>query len=238
MSSYFVRGGPPLEGKIAVHGAKNSILPVLAASLLNGTREKIRLKKVPALYDVKAMVSILTGLGAEVEHDGEDLLLQTAGVDSFHVPGELMREMRSSIFLMGPLLARMGRAQLCYPGGCAIGMRPINLHIEGLRKLGAVIEEKDEYIEARGRLRGGEINLDYPSVGATENIILAAVTARGETVIRNAACEPEIVDLQNFLNTLGARVKGAGSPVVRIRGVGSLHGGSYHVYPDRIVAGT
>ena len=238
MSSYLVRGGSPLEGKIAVHGAKNSILPVLAASLLNRTGERIRLKKVPALYDVQAMISILTGLGAEVEHEGDDLILQTASVESFHVPEALMREMRSSIFLMGPLLGRLGRARLCYPGGCAIGMRPINLHIEGLRRLGAVIEENDEYIEARGRLRGGEVDLEYPSVGATENIILAAVTARGDTVIRNAACEPEIVDLQNFLNTLGGRVRGAGSPVIKIRGVGSLHGGSYQVFPDRIVAGT
>lgn len=238
MSKYLVRGGLPLAGKIKVHGAKNSILPVLAASLLNQTGEHIRLKKVPALYDVRAMISILTGLGAQVERDGEDLLLQTANVDCYHVPDSLMREMRSSIFLMGPLLGRLGRARLCYPGGCAIGMRPINLHIEGLRTLGAVIEEKDGYIEALGRLRGGEVDLAYPSVGATENLILAAATAGGDTIIRNAACEPEIVDLQNFLNILGAKVEGAGSPEIKIKGVRSLHGGSYRVFPDRIVAGT
>lgn len=238
MSKYIVRGGLPLAGKIKVHGAKNSILPVLAASLLNKTGEQIRLEKVPALYDVRAMISILSGLGAQVDRDGEDLLLQTANVDCYHVPDALMREMRSSIFLMGPLLGRLGRARLCYPGGCAIGIRPINLHIEGLRALGAVIEEKDGYIEARGQLRGGEVDLAYPSVGATENLILAAATAQGETIIRNAACEPEIVDLQKFLNILGANIKGAGSPVIKIKGVPGLHGGSFRVFPDRIVAGT
>jgi len=238
VSKYIVRGGLPLAGKIKVHGAKNSILPVLAASLLNKTGEQIRLEKVPALYDVRAMISILSGLGAQVDRDGEDLLLRTANVDCYHVPDALMREMRSSIFLMGPLLGRLGRARLCYPGGCAIGIRPINLHIEGLRALGAVIEEKDGYIEARGQLRGGEVDLAYPSVGATENLILAAATAQGETIIRNAACEPEIVDLQKFLNILGANIKGAGSPVIKIKGVPGLHGGSFRVFPDRIVAGT
>ncbi len=238
MGEYRVRGGLPLAGRVRIHGAKNSILPVLAASLLNRTDEQIRLKKVPALYDVQAMISILIGLGAQIEKEGEDLLVRTDRIDRYHVPEALMREMRSSIFLMGPLLGRMGRAQLYYPGGCAIGMRPINLHLEGLRALGAVIEERNEYIEARGRLRGGEIDLAYPSVGATENLILAAVNARGNTVIRNAAREPEIIDLQNFLNTLGARVEGAGSPLVRIRGVRELGGGSYSVFPDRIVAGT
>jgi len=187
VEKYLVQGGLPLAGTVQVHGAKNSILPVLAASLLNQSGEEIRLKKVPALYDVRAMVSILTRLGARVRRDGEDLLLQTADVDCYHVPDTLMREMRSSIFLMGPLLGRLGRARLCYPGGCAIGIRPINLHLEGLQALGAVIEEKDGYIEARGRLRGGEVALAYPSVGATENLMLAAVTARGDTVIRNAA---------------------------------------------------
>lgn len=238
MEKYLVQGGLPLAGTVQVHGAKNSILPVLAASLLNQSGEEIRLKKVPALYDVRAMVSILTRLGARVRRDGEDLLLQTADVDCYHVPDTLMREMRSSIFLMGPLLGRLGRARLCYPGGCAIGIRPINLHLEGLQALGAVIEEKDGYIEARGRLRGGEVALAYPSVGATENLMLAAVTARGDTVIRNAACEPEIIDLQNFLNILGARISGAGSPEIKIKGGRRLHGGSYRVFPDRIVAGT
>lgn len=238
MGEYRVEGGLPLAGRVRIHGAKNSILPVLAASLLNRSGERIRLKRVPALYDVQAMISILTGLGAQIEKEGEDLLLRTDRIDHYHVPEALMREMRSSIFLMGPLLGRMGRAQLYYPGGCAIGMRPINLHLDGLRALGAVIEERDEYIEARGRLRGGEIYLAYPSVGATENLILAAVTARGNTVIRNAAREPEIVDLQNFLNTLGAGVEGAGNPLIRIRGVRNLGGGSYSVFPDRIVAGT
>lgn len=238
MERYLIQGGFPLTGTVQVGGAKNSILPVLAASLLNDSREEIRLRKVPALGDVRAMVSILTCLGARVSREGEDLLLQTADVDCDHVPDVLMREMRSSIFLMGPLLGRLGRVRISYPGGCAIGLRPINLHLEGLQALGAVIEEKNGYIEARGRLRGSEVALTYPSVGATENLMLAAVYARGSTVIKNAACEPEIVDLQNFLKMLGARVSGAGSPVIRIRGVRGLHGGSYRVFPDRIVAGT
>lgn len=238
MENFRVQGGLPLAGTIEVHGAKNSILPVLAASLLNRSSEEIRLQRVPMLDDVGAMVSILVRLGARVERRGEDLLLGTAEVDCYHVPDELMREMRSSIFLMGPLLGRMGRARISYPGGCAIGIRPINLHLEGLQALGAIIEEKDGYVEARGRLRGGEVTLAYPSVGATENLMLASVSARGDTVIRNAACEPEIIDLQNFLNHLGAEIGGAGSAEIRIRGGRRLHGGSYRVFPDRIVAGT
>lgn len=239
MSNYLVRGGSPLIGKISVHGAKNSILPVLAAALLNKTSEQIRLKKVPALYDVKAMIQILTSLGAKVTHDGEDLLLQTANVSSHHVSKALMEEMRSSIFLLGPLLGRLGRAKIYYPGGCKIGKRPIDLHIEGLGALGATFNKKKrEYITARGELRGGRFELKYPSVGATENLMMAAVTAKGDSVICNAAREPEIVDLQNFLNTLGAKIEGAGGPVIIIKGVSSLHGGTYTVFPDRIVAGT
>lgn len=238
MERYLVQGGLPLSGTVQIGGAKNSILPVLAAALLNDSSEEIRLRKVPALGDVRAMISILTCLGAQVGREGEDLLLQTAAVDCDQVPDLLMREMRSSIFLMGPLLGRLGRVRISYPGGCAIGLRPINLHLEGLQKLGAVIEEKNGSIEARGRLRGSKITLAYPSVGATENLMMASVCARGSTVIANAACEPEITDLQNFLNTLGARISGAGGPEITIRGVRGLHGGSYRVFPDRIVAGT
>ncbi|HHW74046.1 MAG TPA: UDP-N-acetylglucosamine 1-carboxyvinyltransferase [Firmicutes bacterium] len=238
MAKYLVQGGLPLAGTTGVHGAKNSILPVLAGSLLNQSTEEIRLKRVPMLGDVRAMVSILTRLGARVGYDGSDLLINTADLNCYHVPDILMREMRSSIFLMGPLLGRLGRVQICYPGGCAIGDRPINLHLEGLGKLGATVKEKDGYIEARGRLRGGEVGLTYPSVGATENLMLAAVSARGDTVIYNAACEPEIVDLQNFLNTIGANISGAGTPRIRIRGGCDLHGGTYRVFPDRIVTGT
>ncbi len=238
MDKYVIRGGRALEGKIAVHGAKNSILPILAASLLNCSGEPIRLKKVPHLHDVWAMLEILSKLGARVAHDGPDILLDTANVKCDQVPEALMREMRSSIFLMGPLLGRLGRVRVCYPGGCAIGERPINLHLEGLQALGAAVEERGSYIEARGRLRGAAITLAYPSVGATENLMLAAVTARGETVIRNAAREPEIIDLQNFLIKMGARVTGAGSPVITIKGGRDLHGGQYRTFPDRIVAGT
>ncbi len=238
MDGFVIQGGLALEGKVKVHGAKNSILPVLAASLLNRSREPIRLVKVPDLHDVKAMLKILTRLGAVVTADGEDIILRTDQVDCFHIPEQLMREMRSSIFLMGPLLGRLGKASMCYPGGCAIGNRPIDLHLQGLQALGAIIEEKDGFINARGKLKGGEVYLSYPSVGATENLIMAGVLARGKTVIHNAAREPEIIDLQNFLNTIGAQVEGAGSSTVTVTGVPEVGGGCYRVYPDRIVAGT
>lgn len=238
MASYVIRGGHALAGRLTVHGAKNSILPILAAALLNRTGEPIRLVQVPALQDVRSMLEILAGLGVEIDTDGGDVILHTAAVDCHHVPEGLMREMRSSIFLMGPLLGRLGRVRVCYPGGCAIGERPINLHLKGLQAMGAVIEEQGDFITARGRLAGAEIRLAYPSVGATENLILAAVLARGETTIYNAAREPEIVDLQNFLNKMGGKVSGAGGATIKIAGSGELHGGSYRVFPDRIAGGT
>ena len=238
MDKYIIRGGRALEGKLTVHGAKNSILPILAASLLNRTGEPIHLKNVPDLFDVRSMLAILSNLGVEVGSDGKDILLHTGNVDCYHVPDVLMREMRSRIFLMGPLLGRLGRVRVCYPGGCAIGERPINLHLRGLQAMGAIIEENGDYIDARGRLSGAEISLAYPSVGATENLMLAAVLARGETVINNAAREPEIVDLQNFLNTMGGKVYGAGTATITVKGSRELRGGEYQVFPDRIVAGT
>ncbi|MEW5786090.1 MAG: UDP-N-acetylglucosamine 1-carboxyvinyltransferase, partial [Bacillota bacterium] len=238
MDSYLIQGGYALQGELTVHGAKNSVLPILAAALLNRSQEQIRLEKVPDLFDVRAMLSILTNLGVSVSTDGADVILRTDPADCYHIPEQMMREMRSSIFLMGPLLGRFGKASVCYPGGCAIGERPIDLHLSGLQALGAIIEEKNGYIHARGNLRGAEINLSYPSVGATENLIMAGVLARGETIIHNAAREPEIIDLQNFLNILGARVDGAGSRTVTVKGVTAVSGGCYRVYPDRIAAGT
>lgn len=238
MESIIIRGGRRLSGRLTVQGAKNSILPILAASLLNRSDQVIRLQKVPDLYDVRNMLAILTSLGAEVSFTGNEVCLRTGEVDRYHVPDDLMREMRSGIFLLGPLLGRLGKVRVCYPGGCAIGPRPINLHLKGLQALGAQVEERDGYIKLTGRLKGTRIGLDYPSVGATENLMLAAVMAEGETVLYNAAREPEIVDLQNFLNSTGARVSGAGSSTIVIKGVKELTGGSYRVFPDRIVSGT
>lgn len=238
MDGYLIQGGFSLEGRVKVHGAKNSILPILAASLLNRSSEPIRLVKAPDLHDVKSMLEILGSLGAVISMDGEDIILRTDQVDCFQIPERLMREMRSSIFLIGPLLGRLRKARMCHPGGCAIGSRPVDLHLQGLQALGAIIEEKNGFVNARGKLKGAEVNLAYPSVGATENLIMAGVLARGKTVIHNAAREPEIVDLQNFLNHLGARVQGAGSNIVTVTGVPEVGGGSYRVYPDRIAAGT
>ncbi len=238
MDRYVIKGGYALKGTLTVQGAKNSILPILAASLLNSSSEPIRLQKVPDLFDVRAMLTILSHLGVNVAWEGNDILLETYQANRYHVPEYLMREMRSSIFLLGPLLARYGKARLCYPGGCAIGERPIDLHLKGLQKMGAVVEENNSYINAQGRLRGIEMRLDLPSVGATENLMMAGVLARGETIIHNAAKEPEIVDLQNFLNTIGAKVSGAGSSSIVVEGVSGIKGGQYRIFPDRIAAGT
>lgn len=227
-----------MKGRVKVHGAKNSILPILAASLLNRSSEPIRLVKAPKLLDVQGMLQILKKLGATITLEGDDILLRTDQVDCYHVPDYLMQEMRSSIFLIGPLLGRLSKAKMSYPGGCAIGNRPIDLHLHGLQALGAIIEEKGGYINARGILKGAEVSLSYPSVGATENLMMAGVLARGKTVIRNAAREPEIVDLQNFLNMLGAQIRGAGSEVITVTGVPEVGGGRYRVFHDRIVAGT
>ncbi len=238
MEGLVIRGGLRLSGRLTVQGAKNSILPILAASLLNRSSQCIWLQRVPDLYDVRNMLAILSSLGAEVSFVENEVCLRTEAVDQYHVPDHLMREMRSGIFLLGPLLGRLGKVRVCYPGGCAIGPRPINLHLKGLQALGAQVEEQNGYITLIGRLRGARVGLDYPSVGATENLMLAAVMAEGETVLYNAAREPEIIDLQNFLNTTGASVSGAGSSTIVIKGVKELTGGSHRVFSDRIVAGT
>ncbi len=237
MERFFVAGGYPLRGALHIDGAKNAILPILGASLLvNGP---VILHKVPDLSDVHTMCNILQSLGVEIIADKNSFILDTSSLYSHAVPDNLMSEMRSSIFLMGALLGCCGAARVSYPGGCNIGSRPIDLHLMGLRALGAEIEEKHGYIEARAaRLVGTEIFLDFPSVGATENIMLAAVKAQGETVIHNAAKEPEIVDLQVFLNAAGANIKGAGTDTLVIEGVRTLHQVEHNVLPDRIVTGT
>jgi len=240
---YVVAGGRRLVGQVAISGAKNAALPILAAALLTPGESVIH--NAPMIRDVAVMIEILRKLGARVEEgaagvSGRTLHIRADGVSSLEVGADFTREMRSSIFLMGPLLARVGRVRISYPGGCAIGPRPIDFHLRGLEMLGARIEERFGYIEASvpRRLRGTEVYLDFPSVGATENLMMAAVLAEGTTVIRNAAREPEIVDLQAFLNKLGAKVRGAGLDVIRIDGVRRLGSVEHTVIPDRIEAGT
>ena len=237
MANLIVEGGYPLSGCCMVGGAKNAVLPILAASLL--TKRSVRLLGCPALTDVDNMVRILISLGCHVEKAGHTLDIDASGVNGFELPEDLSKELRSSIFLLGSVIGRFGRAVATYPGGCEIGNRPIDLHLKGLSALGVDIREEGGRIYCDGRnLHGGDIHLDYPSVGATENIMMAAVSAEGETVIKNAAREPEIVDLQQFLLAAGFSVKGAGSSTVVVRGGCTPRDVCYTIMPDRIVAGT
>jgi len=242
VETFVVEGGPRLQGELTVNGAKNAALPVLAASVLLG--EPCVIRRVPDLSDVHVMVSILRRLGMHIEWLGgtigdRGLRIDPRGLSTHEVPDDLMRQMRSSIFLMGPLLGRFGSVIATYPGGCDIGPRPINLHLKGLRAMGAEIEERGGFIRATAKqLRGAEVTLDYPSVGATENIMMAAVLAQGTTIIRGAAKEPEIVDLEGFLVSAGAKVTGAGTDVIRIKGTTALHGTDFEIMPDRIETAT
>ncbi|MFC4599416.1 UDP-N-acetylglucosamine 1-carboxyvinyltransferase [Cohnella hongkongensis] len=237
MDNLVIEGGNPLSGTIRIHGAKNAALPILAASLL--AEGEVTIRNVPRLLDIEVMLDILRDLGCKARHQDTVVTVDTAVATSSHIPETLMRKMRSSVFLMGPLLARFGEAQLYQPGGCAIGERKIDLHLRGLAALGARIEEKGSRIVCSARrLQGAEISLDFPSVGATENIMMAAVLARGRTTIIGAAREPEIQDLQQFLNRMGAQVSGAGTDMITIDGVDGLHGCDFEVIPDRIVTGT
>lgn len=233
-----VEKSPPLKGNVRVSGAKNSALPILAASLL-GT-EDIILEEVPRLKDVDVICEVLTCLGAKVEFLDEGIIkINSKNIDNYETPYELMSKMRASFLVMGPLLTRLGKTKTSLPGGCAIGTRPIDLHLKGFKALGAEIDVDHGNIGAYAkRLVGDRIYLDFPSVGATENIMMAAVMAEGETIIDNAAMEPEIVDLSNFLNKLGADVKGAGTSTIKIKGVKKLGGATHSVIPDRIEAGT
>lgn len=239
---YRVLGGRPLSGRIVVRGAKNAALPILEACTL-ATRP-CTIVGVPDLVDVAVVAAILRRLGASVEESWRGgqrrLTVDPNGLSHGDVPPELMRRMRSCIDLMGPLLARFGRVSVCHPGGCVIGARPVDLHLRGIRRLGARVEEdSDGRLVARAdRLRGAEIEFDQPSVGCTEHMMMAAALAEGTTLIRGAAREPEVVDLAGFLNAVGARVHGAGTDTVRIEGVAELGGGEYRIIPDRIEAGT
>ncbi|MBG9793848.1 UDP-N-acetylglucosamine 1-carboxyvinyltransferase [Paenibacillus dendritiformis] len=237
MDKLVIEGGKPLSGTIRIHGAKNAALPILAAAILaDGV---VKLDNVPQLLDIEVMLHILRRLGCRAVQDGYTVTMDAAGTHSVHVPEDLMRQMRSSIFLMGPLLARFKEVHIYQPGGCAIGERKIDLHLRGLQALGAEVEQCGHRVTCRAtRLVGTDVHLDFPSVGATENVMMAAVLAEGTTVITNAAREPEITDLQNFLNQMGANVSGAGSGTIVIEGVSNLYGCHYSIIPDRIVAGT
>ncbi len=238
MEKILVEKSPPLKGTVRISGAKNAALPILAATLL-GT-EDIVLEDVPNLKDVQLMCEVLESLGSKVEYLEENVLkINSSNINSYETKYELMSKMRASFLVMGPLLARLGKTKNSMPGGCAIGSRPIDLHLKGFKALGAEISVDHGDIGAfADKLVGDIIYLDFPSVGATENIMMAATMAEGETVIDNAAMEPEIVDLSNFLNKLGADIKGAGTSTIKIKGVKKLGGARHQIIPDRIEAGT
>ena len=237
MSNWLVTGGNRLCGEIAVHGAKNAALPILAATIL--IEEPVELQNCPPLSDIEDMCAILCWLGCKITRSGDTVTVDASTATHGTLPESLSHRVRSSIFLLGSLVSRFGTACAPYPGGCEIGNRPIDLHLYALSRLGVSFSEGDGRICAfADRLNGGIIDLDYPSVGATENAILAAVKAHGQTILRGAACEPEIVDLQNFLNACGFSVSGAGTPNIVIEGRTACHGVQYRILPDRIVTGT
>lgn len=237
MDKFIIEGGGKLYGRAEIQSAKNSVLPLLAASVL--TDEQVIIRDVPAISDVENMLHILSELGCEIRRTNDSVIIDSANAVSHEIPARLTKELRSSVFMLGSVLTRFRRAKISYPGGCDIGLRPIDLHLSGLKRLDVKIEEDNGYILCScDKLTGADILLDFPSVGATENIILAAVKAEGTTVIRNAAKEPEIVDLQNFLNKMGGKINGAGGSTVIVEGVEKLHGVEYTPIKDRIEAGT
>ena len=238
MAKILIDGGKPLSGTINVSGAKNAALPIIAGVILS--TKPVKLTNVPALNDVTTIAKVLGALGVKATRTSNNSYeFDASGNISEEAPYELVKTMRASFFVMGPLLARLKKARVPLPGGCAIGVRPVNIHLKGFEELGAKVSiESGCAVAVAERLVGTKIHLDFPSVGATENLIMAATLAEGETTIENAAQEPEIVDLANFLNTLGAKIIGAGSPSITIEGVEKLGGCNYSIMPDRIEAGT
>lgn len=237
MAKIIVKKSNPLKGSVRIDGAKNAVLPIIAATLL--AKGKSVLREVPNLKDVHVISDLLRHLGAEVEYKGTTLTVDATNLTTYDAPYELVRKMRASFLVMGPLLARFNQTRISMPGGCAIGTRPIDLHLKGFKALGAEVVMDHGFVEAKtDRLTGSKLYLDFPSVGATENIMMAAVLAEGTTIIENAAEEPEIVDLANFLNEMGADVRGAGTNTIRIKGVKELKATEHDVIPDRIEAAT
>ena len=239
MDKLLIQGGKPLLGEVTISGAKNAALPILAATLL--CSETVTLSNIPHLHDITTLMELLAGMGAEfLVDDHMNVEISCKNIKNLYAPYHLVKTMRASILVLGPMLARYKKAEVSLPGGCAIGTRPVNLHINGLRALGAEISVEAGYIKAsvNGRLKGGNILFDTVTVTGTENIMMASVLAEGYTVIRNAALEPEVEDLAHFLNKMGAKITGIGTSTLCIEGVEDLHGGSYWVLPDRIEAGT
>ncbi|GAB1409664.1 UDP-N-acetylglucosamine 1-carboxyvinyltransferase [Desulfovibrionales bacterium] len=236
MDKLILEGNGPLKGQIHISGSKNAALPILLATIL--VDGEVRLSNVPHLRDIDTTIKLLDLLGCHAERQDKDVLVHSCDLKP-EAPYDLVRTMRASVLCLGPLLARLGRARVSLPGGCAIGARPVDLHLRGLEQMGAVFElESGDIIGQCDKLRGAHIHLDFPTVGGTEHLIMAACLAEGETILENAAREPEIQDLAEFLNTCGARISGHGTSVIRIQGVKALQGCSYRVMPDRIEAGT
>jgi UDP-N-acetylglucosamine 1-carboxyvinyltransferase len=238
MDKFKIVGGTPLSGELPVSGSKNAALPALAACLLSD--EPVTLRRIPQVKDIETMEALLTHTGAKVVDENGTVCVNARSLDRPEAPYDVVKTMRASSLVLGPLVARTGRARVSMPGGCAIGARPINLHVSALEQLGASIEQSHGYVEARApnRLRGGIVHFDRITVTGTEDVLMAAVLARGETVIRNAAREPEIRDLAELLIGMGARIEGAGTSIIKVRGVERLHGAEHTIIPDRIEAGT
>ena len=237
MSEYIIKGGRKISGEVTISGSKNAALPIIAASIVN--KGKTTLYNVPNIHDTQMMFEILNKIGGKVTQKNNKIIIETSKINKYEIPEELMRQMRSSVIFAGSLVGRYKKATFSYPGGCDIGTRPIDLHLKAFEKLGINIQKNYGNISCIcDKITGEKIDLDFPSVGATENAILASCLGEGKTIITNAAREPEIIDLQNFLNKMGAKIKGAGSNKIEINGVKQLKDVSYNIMPDRIETGT
>jgi len=237
MDKFVIEGGKKLKGEVHISGAKNAALPILTATIL--TNEACLISNVPKLKDIDTVKKLIAGLGSELEFQNSSVRIKAGDLNSFEAPYDLVKTMRASVLFLGPLLARCGRAKVSLPGGCAIGARPINLHLDGLKKLGAEISLEGGYIKAKAKkLRGTKIHFDMPTVTGTMNLMMASVFADGQTVLENCAQEPEVAELGRFLGAMGAKIKGEGSSVIEIQGVTSLNGADYKIIPDRIETGT